>query len=72
MIMLEMSRLTVTLLIHWQITFLIILPLLSVQKEGNVIPKPGRDPTNPTKYRHIVLTSGICKTMSRMIKHRFV
>ena len=27
--MLEMSRLTVTLLMHWQITFLLILPLLS-------------------------------------------
>ena len=27
------------------------------------IPKPGKDPTNPTNYRHIALTSCICKTM---------
>ena len=27
------------------------------------IPKPGEDPTNPTKYRPVALTSCICKTM---------
>ena len=27
------------------------------------IPKPGKDPTNPTNYRPIALTSCICKTM---------
>ena len=27
------------------------------------IPKPGKDPTNPTNYRLIALTSCICKTM---------
>ena len=31
------------------------------------IPKPGKDPTNPTNYRPIALTSCICKTMERMI-----
>ena len=29
------------------------------------IPKPGKDPTNPTNYRPIVLTSCICKTMNK-------
>ena len=36
------------------------------------IPKPGKDPTNPTNYRPIALTSCICKTMERMINHRLV
>ena len=27
------------------------------------IPKPGKDPTNPTNYRPIALTSCICKTI---------
>ena len=27
------------------------------------IPKPDEDPTNPTKYRPIALTSCICKTI---------
>ena len=31
------------------------------------VPKPGKDPTNPTNYRPIVLTSCISKTMERMI-----
>ena len=34
--MTEMSRLIVTLLMHWQITFLIILPLLSAQMPLNL------------------------------------
>ena len=34
--MTEMSRLTVTLLMHWQITFLIILPLLSAQMHSHL------------------------------------
>ena len=29
------------------------------------IPKPGKDPTNPTNYYPIALTSYICKTMER-------
>ena len=34
------------------------------------IPKPGKDPTNPTNYRPIALTRCICKTMERMINRR--
>ena len=37
-----------------------------------LIPKPGKDPTNPTNYRPIALTSCICKTMERMINSRLV
>ena len=36
------------------------------------IPKPGKDPTNPTNYRRIELTSCICKTMERMTNRRLV
>ena len=36
------------------------------------IPKPGKDPTIPTNYRPIALTSCICKTMKRMINRRLV
>ena len=36
------------------------------------IPKPGKDPTNPTNYRPIALTSCICKTTERMINRRLV
>ena len=36
------------------------------------IPKPGKDPTNPSNYRPIALTSCICKTMERMINSRLV
>ena len=36
------------------------------------IPKHGKDPTNPTNYRPIALTSCICKTMERMINRRLV
>ena len=36
------------------------------------IPKPGKDPNNPTSYRPIALTSCICKTMERMINRRLV
>ena len=36
------------------------------------IPKPGKDPTNPTNYRPIALTTCICKTMERMVNRRFV
>ena len=28
-----------------------------------LIPKPDKDPTNPTSYHHIALSSCICKTM---------
>ena len=31
------------------------------------IPKPGKDPTNPTYYRLIALTCCICKTREGMI-----
>ena len=36
------------------------------------IPKPGKDPTNPTNDRAIALTSCICKTMEQMINRRLV
>ena len=36
------------------------------------ITKPGKDPTHPTNYRPIALTSCICKTMERMINRRLV
>ena len=36
------------------------------------IPKSGKDPTNPTNYRPIALTSCICKTTERMIKRILV
>jgi len=36
------------------------------------IPKPGKDPTSPSSYRPIALTSCICKTMERMINRRLV
>ena len=35
-----------------------------------LIAKPGKDPTNPTNYRPIALTSCMCKTMERMISRR--
>ena len=43
-------------------------------RKAIVIPilKPGKDPTNPTNYRPIALTSCICKTMERMINRRLV
>ena len=41
-------------------------------KEAVVIPirKPGKDPSKPTNYRPIALTSNICKVMERMITER--
>ena len=36
------------------------------------IPKPGKDHTEPTKYRPIALTSCLCKTLERMINARLV
>jgi len=43
-------------------------------KEAVVIPirKPGKDPTKPTSYRPIALTSHVCKVMERMIMDRLV
>ena len=34
------------------------------------IPKPGKDPSNPTNYRPISLTSCVCKTMEKMVNTR--
>ena len=36
------------------------------------IPKPGKNPTEPTNYRSIALTSCLCKTLERMINKRLV
>lgn len=46
--------------------------LPGVWKEAIVIPirKPGKDPSKPTSYRPIVLTSNICKIMERMVTER--
>ena len=34
------------------------------------IPKPGKNPAEPTNYRPIALTSCLCKTLERMINKR--
>ena len=34
------------------------------------IPKPGKDPAEPNKYRHIALTSCLCKKLEKMINKR--
>lgn len=41
-------------------------------KEALIIPikKPGKDPSSPTNYRPIALTSHLCKVMERMITDR--
>lgn len=36
------------------------------------VPKPGKDPTSPTNYRPIVLTSCLCKLMEKMIQPRLL
>ena len=36
------------------------------------IPKPNKDPSDPTNYRPIALTSCVCKTMERMVNDRLV
>lgn len=36
------------------------------------IPKPGRDPSNPSNYRPIALTSQLGKTMERMVMERLI
>ena len=37
-----------------------------------LIPKPGKDSTNPINHRPISLTSCVCKTMERMVNDRLV
>ena len=41
-------------------------------RKATIIPilKPGKDPTNPTRYHPTALTSYICKTTERMINRR--
>ena len=36
------------------------------------IPKPGKDPAEPTNYRPIALTSCLCKTLERIINKRLI
>ena len=38
----------------------------------NIVPKPGKDTSDPSNYRPIALTSCICKVMERMINSRLV
>ena len=43
-------------------------------REAAVVPiaKAGKDPTNPTNYRPIALTSRLCKTRERMVNARLM
>ena len=43
-------------------------------REATIIPlpKPGKDPSDPSSYRPIALTSCLCKTMERMINTHLV
>ncbi|GFO22414.1 RNA-directed DNA polymerase from mobile element jockey, partial [Plakobranchus ocellatus] len=36
------------------------------------IPKPGKDPSDPSNYRSIALASCLCKTLERMVNDRLV
>lgn len=46
--------------------------LPSVWKEAIIVPirKPGKDPSDPSSYRPIALTSHLCKIMERMVTER--
>ena len=48
--------------------------ILTIWKQAITIPilKKQKDPTNPTSYRPIALTSCICKTLERMINLRLI
>ncbi|GFO42415.1 RNA-directed DNA polymerase from mobile element jockey [Plakobranchus ocellatus] len=43
-------------------------------REASVVPisKPGKDPSDPSNYWPIVLTSFLCKTLERMVNDRLV
>lgn len=46
------------------------LPLIWKQAVIVPIPKPGKDPSDPTSHRPIALTSQLGKTMERMVTDR--
>ncbi|GFO37594.1 RNA-directed DNA polymerase from mobile element jockey [Plakobranchus ocellatus] len=43
-------------------------------REVSVVPtpKPGKDPSDPSNYKPIALTSCLCKTLKRMLNDRLV
>ena len=47
-------------------------PEKSLESTIKLMSKPGKDPTNPSHYRPIVLTSVLCKAMDRKINSRLL
>lgn len=48
-----------------------LVKYLRLETKTNVIPipKPGKDETDSSSFRSIILTSGLCKTLQRMINN---
>ena len=67
-----------------QVSFLFLLSLFNLIWSSNVFPsmwrtaivvpfpKPGKDPTDPSNYRPIALTSCLSKLLERMVNYRLV